>query len=262
MLDEIAAVEPGQPLPRDVWLPEVEVMVARDQEGDTQGLFVAAKGGHNAESHNHNDVGNWIVYTYGRPLLVDAGVETYTRKTFSAERYTIWTMQSGFHSLLPTVDGAMQAPGRGFAARDVSYVRDADAAVLTLDIAGAYPPEAGIVRWQRSVCLSYGEEVEVADSYALSRDASEIVLGLLTPCDVTAQTPGEIVLSERALPNGGRAGCGVVHYDADKFGLTVEPVPITDERLGAVWGEGLTRLVFTVKSPATADTWRFHVRAG
>ena len=48
------------------------------------GLYLAAKGGHNAESHNHNDVGNFIVYSDGRPLLIDVGVGTYTSKTFSA----------------------------------------------------------------------------------------------------------------------------------------------------------------------------------
>ena len=30
-----------------------------------EGLYVAAKGGHNAESHNHNDIGNFIVYVTG-----------------------------------------------------------------------------------------------------------------------------------------------------------------------------------------------------
>ena len=48
------------PLVRDVFLNEIEVMVARDREGSSQGLYVAAKGGHNAESHNHNDIGNFV----------------------------------------------------------------------------------------------------------------------------------------------------------------------------------------------------------
>jgi hypothetical protein len=110
------AIDPVPPLPRDVWLPEIQVMLARDQVGSSERLCLAAKGGHNAESHNYNDVGNFIVYIDGKPAIVDAGVETYTRKTFSAERYTIWPMQSGYHSLLPTVDGLMQSPGRAFAA--------------------------------------------------------------------------------------------------------------------------------------------------
>src|SRR5690606_39665769 len=55
--------------------------------------FFAAKGGYNNESHNHNDIGSFILYKEGKPLFIDAGVGTYTKKTFSNERYDIWTMQ-------------------------------------------------------------------------------------------------------------------------------------------------------------------------
>ncbi|WP_259391711.1 heparinase II/III-family protein [Paenibacillus thiaminolyticus] len=103
------AAEPPA-LPLDRWMPGVEVMVARER-GD--GWFLAAKGGHNDESHNHNDIGSFIVYADQCPLWIDAGVGTYTAKTFSPERYSIWTMQSGYHNV-PTVNGAEQAPGRTF----------------------------------------------------------------------------------------------------------------------------------------------------
>ena len=86
------------PLVRDVFLNEIEVMVARDREGSSQGLYLAAKGGHNAESHNHNDIGNFVTYIDGKPVIIDVGVETYSRKTFSPQRYEIWTMQSGYTS--------------------------------------------------------------------------------------------------------------------------------------------------------------------
>jgi hypothetical protein len=260
-LGEILSVERRQPLPRDVWLPEIEVMVARDRAGSSEGLFVAAKGGHNAESHNHNDVGNWIVYTNGRPMLVDAGVETYTRKTFSAERYTIWTMQSGYHSLLPTIDGVMQAPGRSFAARETAYQASEDAATFSLDIAGAYPPEAKLQSWRRTVSHRYGCEVTVEDTYALEEGASEIVLSLLTPCEVNAEIPGEIALSQLLLPGDRPTGSGSIRYNSAKFVLTTERVPITDARLGGVWGDGLTRLVFTLKDPWLEDSYSFVVRA-
>ena len=83
-----------------------------------RGFYLAAKGGHNAESHNHNDVGNFIVYADGRPVLIDAGVGTYTAKTFSPQRYEIWTMQSAYHNL-PTINGFLQKDGRQFRAENV-----------------------------------------------------------------------------------------------------------------------------------------------
>ncbi len=73
-LQELAAAEAREPLYRDVWLPGLQVMAARAQEGSASDLYLAAKGGHNAESHNHNDVGNFIVYEDGLPALIDVGV--------------------------------------------------------------------------------------------------------------------------------------------------------------------------------------------
>ncbi len=72
------------PYLRDAWLPDLQVVAARTLNGSPSGLFLAAKGGHNAESHNHNDVGNFIVYYDGQPVIIDAGVGAYTAKTFSA----------------------------------------------------------------------------------------------------------------------------------------------------------------------------------
>ncbi len=257
---EPLGIEAIEPLPRDVWFEGVQVMVARDARGTPDGIFVAAKGGHNAESHNHNDVGSFIVYTDGRPLIIDVGVETYRRKTFSPQRYEIWTMQSAYHTLLPTVDGVMQVPGREFAARDVGYEYDEGMARLRMDLAGAYPPEMGLASWQRAVTLLRGRELRVEDSYVLSRAADAIDLGLLTPCEV--EVAGRI-LTFRSVdfgPPGGtrRSGSGRMIIPAEISRVTVEPVAITDDRLAGTWGGWLTRVVFTLDKPALRGqlAWR------
>ncbi len=103
----LASVPARPPLVRDAWMPGIQVMAARAKEGSTDGLYLAAQGGHNAESHNHNDVGNFIVFAGGQPVIIDVGVETYTAKTFSGSRYDIWTMQSAYHNL-PTIGRVMQ----------------------------------------------------------------------------------------------------------------------------------------------------------
>lgn len=71
----------------EAWYPETQVCIF--QQGD---YILASKGGHNNESHNHNDVGTFILYKQGEPVIIDAGVGTYTKLTFSPERYTIWSM--------------------------------------------------------------------------------------------------------------------------------------------------------------------------
>ncbi len=244
------------PLPRDTWLPEIEVMVARDQEGNADGLFVAAKGGHNAESHNHNDIGNFVIYVDGKPVIVDAGVETYTAKTFSDRRYEIWTMQSAYHSLLPTLDGVQQLPGANYKATDVSYQANEAGATLALNLATAYPPEAKIDRWQRTVTLQRGQAVQIEDAYTLSAQPNTIELSLVTPCAVDVTTAGVIRFGERLVLGGRVAGTGQLTYDAI-FTVTTEIIPITDERLGGTWGESLTRIVLRTVEPALQATWRF-----
>src|SRR5258706_1598800 len=87
MQDEYRKAEQGLPLPQDVWLPDLQVMAGRDQNGSTLGFYVAAKGGHNAESHNHNDVGHYVVFYDSLPLLIEDGMCTAHRKTFSELRF-------------------------------------------------------------------------------------------------------------------------------------------------------------------------------
>ncbi|GAA3415006.1 heparinase II/III domain-containing protein [Streptosporangium vulgare] len=124
---------------------------------NADGLFLAAKGGHNAESHNHNDVGSFIVALDGRPVLVDAGVGEYTARTFGPGRYGIWTMRSSYHNL-PEVDGVMQAAGPEHRARDVSCALAGDRAELSLDLAPAWPEEAGVREWRRTLRLGRGDD--------------------------------------------------------------------------------------------------------
>ena len=133
----------AEPLPQNVWLPNLQIWSARQD-----GLFVAMKGGHNDESHNHNDVGEMVVYADGEPLLIDPGVGEYTSKTFSNDRYSIWTMQSGYHNL-PQINGCDQKNGKEYKARVISRQKEQ----MVLDIAAAYPQEAAVDSWQRKVSL-------------------------------------------------------------------------------------------------------------
>jgi hypothetical protein len=241
--------EARQPLVRDVWLPGVQVMAARRNEGSAEGLYLAAQGGHNAESHNHNDVGNFIVYADGQPAIIDVGVETYTAKTFSSRRYEIWTMQSAYHNV-PTVNGVMQAAGRQYEAREVSYRADGAGAEFALDIAAAYPPEAGIEMWRRRIRLDRNRNtVEVQDNYVLQKSGGAAELTLMTPCEAAVAAPGELALS------GGFLSSGKLKVSfPEGVKAAIEEVPITDTRLRPVWGERVRRVrLSAVNLPAKGE---------
>jgi hypothetical protein len=240
---EIAAAPARQPLVRDVWLPGIQVMAARMKEGLRDGLYVAAQGGHNAESHNHNDVGNFIVYANGKPAIIDVGVETYTAKTFSSRRYEIWTMQSAYHNL-PTVNGAMQFASAAAAARNVSHKVDDAAAEFSLDIAGAYPREAGIETWRRTIRLDRRKnEVEVRDAYVLQKDGGRVELTLMTPHEVKQTGSGELTFS----------GAVKVQFPP-ALTVAIEDVKTEDGRLKPVWGPVVRRVLLKAQGlPAKGE---------
>src|ERR1019366_4982583 len=148
--EEISRAEARDPLVREAWFDGIQVAAARKSAGSTEGFYFAALGGHNAESHNHNDVGNFVVYLNGNPVLIDVGVENYTAKTFSSKRYEIWTMQSAYHNL-PTINGVMKPGRRQCEARDVASYKGDGEVEFTEDLASSYLREAGKNQSGRSV---------------------------------------------------------------------------------------------------------------
>ena len=251
----LSAMEPKPPLVRDAWLDGIQVLCAREQEGSVHGLYLSAKGGHNAESHNHNDVGSFVVAVDGHPVLIDVGVEEYTAKTFSAQRYEIWTMQSAYHNV-PIVDGVGQANGREFEARDVKGSVTDGREALELDIAGAYPPEAGIRRWRRRVWLDRGErQVGLNDEYTLTREPKSVALHLMASGPVDVAEPGMLRCQSPARPL-------VVSYPADLLNARVEEVQVEDSRLVPIWGERVYRVVLEARTPVQEGGWTLTMRAG
>jgi hypothetical protein len=243
----------AQALFRDVWLPGIQVMAARGRAGSAQGLYLAAQAGNNGKSHNHNDVGNFLVYADGLPAIIDVGVETYTAKTFSAQRYEIWTMQSAYHNC-PTIDGVMQSPGRQFAATEVSYHADDAAAEFRLNLAKAYPPQAHLAYWNRTLRLDRaGNAIEIMDDYRLTQAAKVITLTLMTPCAPQVALAGEIELT---MPAGGPVR---VAYDGRGFHADVEEIPIRDEELRHSWGDRLFRVLLRADTPPVQSKWTLRM---
>jgi hypothetical protein len=258
--DEYQNAPQGLPLPQDVWLPDIQVMVARDKQGTTDGLFVAAKGGHNDESHNHNDIGNYVVYFNGQPLLIDVGRGTYTRKTFSDQRYEIWYNRSDYHNV-PTINGETQPAGNKFKATNVAYNRKNSLAEMSLDISKSYPEPAGVKSWQRSIKLNRGKNVEITDVIDLAQ-AKEITQHLMTCHPSEILNPGEVTIHFK--DQNGRAKDFKVNYDSNKMEASVEKVKLTtmeDKGIEEKWGDNIYRVTFKLKSPQLSDKIKFVVAA-
>ncbi|MCD9025936.1 heparinase II/III domain-containing protein [Cohnella silvisoli] len=232
------------PYIQDAWLAHTQVMTAREREGSELGLYVAAKGGNNQESHNHNDIGNFLVFADGYPLLVDLGTEEYSAKTFGDRRYELWYLQSQYHNL-PTVRGVLQQNGSHFRAASEQYRQSDVVSELSLDIASAYPLEAGIASWRRAIRLTRGRNasVEIIDNFSMKGTPADIFYSLMTPCTPVIAEPGIIRLE---YASGKEA---VIHFDAEHLDVRCETIDFMESRLKRNWGELMYRIVLFEKTP-------------
>jgi len=124
----------------------------------------AAKGGHNDEPHNHNDVGSFLVVRGGEQLLCDIGVGFYNKDYFNDNiRYTMIGNGSHGHSV-PIVNGKYQLAGKEYRATDVSISENE----ISMDIAKAYGISGHIYRnfkiGDDSIVLHDSFELEQAES--------------------------------------------------------------------------------------------------
>ena len=128
-------------------------------------LILLAKGGNNAEPHNHNDVGSFYIDNYKNSVVADFGCAEYTRQYFQDEfRYTYLVNSSLGHNL-PVIDGAGQSAGKQFCAE----ILKADEDCFKMEIAPAYDIEK-LKSLVRTLSLD-GDTVTLTDEYELSENA-------------------------------------------------------------------------------------------
>ena len=255
---EYQSAQQGLPLPKDSWLPDLQVMIARDKQGSTDGFFVAAKGGNNEESHNHNDIGNYMIYYNGFPLLIDVGSGTYTRKTFSERRYEIWYNCSEFHNL-PTINGKNQLPGPDFKATNVVCKSGKEYSEIKLNIAKSYPIDAGVISWVRDIRLNRHTNVTIDDVYNLT-NAESIIEHLMTCYPAEVVKPGELII--HYAPDGAKTTDFLISYNPSQFEASVEKVKMDameDKGVLRNWGDHINRINFNAKNPKNADKYKFRI---
>ncbi len=253
MLQEITNADSKEPLIPDFYLPDLQICGARDQENSSEGFFFAAKGGHNQENHNHNDVGNFILYFNGQPALIDVGVGTYTRQTFSDKRYEIWAMQSQYHNT-PTINSLQQLPGAQYSAKNVMFSNKGKEVMFQADIAGAYPQEAMVHSWIRTIKFKRGSSFSIREDFNLEKKTGVTSMNFMTCLVPEKRSDGYVQLQ-------GDGFALLLEYDIKKVDLRIEEKIIEDSRLKNNWGEVLYRLVFISKTELLHDDIEFIIKA-
>lgn len=183
----------------------------------TKTYVLAVNAGNNGVSHNHNDTGSVILFKEGKPVLIDVGVETYTKKTFSPERYAIWTMQDRYHNLTAFTP-YHQDPGERFKATDIH----ATVHTITMELKDAYQKELRLTGYKRSVTIS-NEGVTIKDEVRCGEKHVFTMMSLFPP----ERTEKGILMGNAEITAPGTP--------------ETEAIPLTDMQLRASWGETIYR---------------------
>ncbi|MEX0325593.1 MAG: heparinase II/III family protein [Puniceicoccaceae bacterium] len=231
-------------------LPGLETAYVRQSTHTGEGFYLAAKGGYNAESHNHNDVGNFLVFLDGEPLLIDTGVGTYTSKTFSEQRYEIWSMQSSYHNL-PDINGQPQPHMIQWRSDFFETKHNNAGATITIGIASAYPKTANLESYIRTLQFDRAaEQISLEEAFTF-RDGNSAGGGnAVTFHFMTHHVPspgskqGQVLL---AHPDTGIARA-VLSCPPD-LDISVNKILLEDPRMAASWGDTLYRIVVQAQLP-------------
>ena len=240
--NEVRGAKGEDVLLRDAFYPSLGLATARMKANSADGMYFAVLAANNGRSHSHNDTGSYIIYHDGNPVAVDVGVESYTAKTFSKDRYTIWTMQSAYHNL-PTIGGVMQHEGVDFKATDLKHESNDKRATFSFNIASAYPKEAGVKSWVRTVTLDRASnKVTVEENFELEH-AVPVSLSIITPRLATVDAGGSVTLKLAA----GEGKPVALKFNGAQIQPVVEKVPLTDMGLRMSWGEEIYRVLLNSK---------------
>ena len=221
-IDEIKKSKiPYKPSPY-TWYPQTEFCYMQNDHG----MFFAGKGGYNDESHNHNDVGSFMLYVDNTPIFIDAGNPIYTSKTFSKDRYKIWNMQSDYHNL-PIINGESQQYGKKYKATNISF--DSKRKKFTIDISKAYGEKANVDKWERVYKLEKGV-LKIEDSFFIEDAKESNVINFMTWGDVDISSPGVVLVEVQDKKVS-------LKYDSKLFKPSIEIIKYNGSNMPKIWGE-------------------------
>ena len=177
-------------------------------------VYLLAKGGNNGESHNHNDVGSFVILRGNQMLAADAAGGDYCRDYFSEKRYTFFAARSISHNV-PIVDGVEQEGHGRCRCTSFAVEQGEERDVITMDLSATLEC-AALKEYHRIITGGKRDgRITVRDVFCLSEGVriQDRVVSLTEPVRV----------GEGALRIGGEQGM-TLRYDAAQLDCVIETV--------------------------------------
>lgn len=243
------AAEKKDALVRDSWYPQLGLMTSRIKEGSTDGFYLAMQAAPNQRPHGHNDSGSFIVFHDGNPIFVDIGPEAYT-----APRYK-FSAQSAYHNL-PTIGSVMQSnKSATYRATELRYSTNDSRATVSMNLATAYPEEAAINHWKRTLTLDRKAGLIHLDEDFQLRKEVPVQLSFMTPCLPSKPQEGKLVFAP-ALASARQVS---LVYNPQILAAAIEKIDLTDDWLVGRWGKVIYRVLLSSVSSTQKGNWNITI---
>jgi hypothetical protein len=154
----------------------------------------AAKGGHNDEPHNHNDIGHFILQGNTEVFFKDLGSGLYSKDYFSEKRYSFLCNGSQGHSV-PIINEQFQTPGSAKYANILQVSIGEDVDIYEMDIANAYEVKSlQSVKRRFTWVKTNLPKLVVEDTYSFAEQPRSIVERFITPVLLITKTDDGVLL--------------------------------------------------------------------
>ncbi|WP_160724313.1 heparinase II/III family protein [Bacillus sp. USDA818B3_A] len=173
----------------------------------------AAKGGHNDEPHNHNDIGHFILQGNNEVFLKDLGSGLYTKDYFSEKRYSYLCNGSQGHSV-PIINNRFQKEGskRRAAIQNVSFGEEID--TFEFDFEKAYEVESLQKLSRKFTWVKLNQpKLILEDIYSFTKQPESIIERLIIPALSVSKDEKGILLEGKGKLR--------ITYDKTKLSLVV-----------------------------------------
>ncbi|MBN1451781.1 MAG: heparinase II/III family protein [Anaerolineales bacterium] len=185
-----------QPAPvEDAYLPLGGLARLTTHTAQGSSIVVALKAGHNAENHNQNDVGSFILYADGEILLTDPGRGLYTRQYFGPERYENIFANSYGHSV-PRIAGQLQPEGRQYSGEFVTVELNGTTKQVEIEFGRAYAVD-GLSSARRRIHVPEEGELWLHDTFTFSDLALPVEEAFVTWLNVAVDGATATIYGER-----------------------------------------------------------------
>ncbi len=157
----------------------------------TKSFGFGAKGGNNGESHNHIDVGTFIIARGNKQIICDIGAGPYEEGYHGDKRYTFFHPSAWSHNL-PIFDGV---PQDGCRRDDVNICYDEENSCAYMDIKNGYGVDY-LQKAERSFVF-YDDKIVLNDKFELTKEVeiTERLVSLIEPKFVD----GELMIDDVCL---------------------------------------------------------------